>query len=127
MDTFHEMRHSVEWKRGRQCGVAMECRCSREKILAVHRYLKEHFPDCALRDFHEATRLKAAGLSVAQDDHHVVSITRNEVLPYYAVLLNDFQEYSVQEIEQRLRAWNFADVVRGNRIAIASTTGASTL
>lgn len=105
----------------------MECGCSTEKVQAIHRYLKQHFPDCALRDFHEATRLVAAGMPLKQPEYHVVSITQVGALPYYAVLLDDFLAHSAEEIEKRLSQWCFADEVRGNRIAIAGRDQASTL
>ena len=105
----------------------MDCGCNTEKIHAVHVYLKQHFPDCVLRHFHAPTRLMQAGLPMPHSEHHVISMMQEGVPPYYAVLLNDFQEYSVEEIEECLRLWKFAEMVRANRIAIASKDGASAL
>jgi len=105
----------------------MDCSCNREKISAVQVHLEPHFPDYVLRHFHAPARLMQAGLPMPHTEHHVVSITREGILPYYAVLLNDFQQYSVKEIEECLRQWNFAEMVRANRIAVASKDGASAL
>ena len=55
---------------------------------------------------------------------HVISMMHEGGLPYYAVLLNEFQEYSVEEIQEYLRRWDLGERVRANRIAIASKDGA---
>ena len=68
-----------------------------------------------------------AGLPTPHAEHHVVCISHEGILPYYAVLLNDFQEHSVAAIEHSLRQWDFASTVRAHRIAIASRTGACAL
>jgi hypothetical protein len=105
----------------------MDYRCDPEKIRAVHTYLKQHFPGYTLYDFHAPTRLMQAGLPMPHDEHHVVRLTCDGILPYYTVLLNDFQEHSVQEIEERLQEWNLAETVRAHRVGIASKRGASAL
>ena len=105
----------------------MECGCSTDKVQAIHRYLKQHFPDCALRDFHGASRLVEAGRLLGQPEHHVVRITQADVLPYYAVLLDDFLAQPVAEIEKRLWQWHFADEVRAHRIAVAAKDRASAI
>ena len=110
-----------------QLATPTTCRCDARKVGAVHAYLHKHFPDCVLGDLHAPTRLMQAGLPMPYAEHHVVRITQEGVLPYYAVLLNDFQQHSVQEIEQCLGQWDFAATVRANRIAIASRDGASAL
>jgi hypothetical protein len=103
------------------------CRCDARKVGAVHAYLHKQFPDCMLRDLHAPSRLMQAGLPMPYAEHHVVRITHEGILPYYAVLLNDFQQHSVEEIEECLGQWDFAATVRANRIAIASKNGASAL
>ena len=103
------------------------CGCDPEKIRAVHLYLKEHFPEFGLRDFHAPTRLTGAGLPAPQAEHHVVSVTREDILPYHAVLLNDFQAESLDDLCVHLRQWELADTLRAHRIAIVSKHGASPL
>ena len=106
---------------------SMECGCNREKIRAIHAYLKEHFPEYTLRDFHSPTRLMHAGFPMPSAEHHVVSLTRDDVLPYQAVFLGEFQEGAVADVCKRLREWNVADALRLYRIAIVSKQGASSL
>jgi hypothetical protein len=106
---------------------SLDCSCNTEKIHAVHVYLEAQFPDYVLHHLHAPTRLMQAGFPMPHAEHHVLRMTKDEVLPYYAVLLNDFQEHSVEVIEWCLRRWNFADMIRANRIAIASRDGVSAL
>ena len=108
-------------------GVPMECGCNPEKIRAVHAYLKEHFPQYGLRDFHAPTRLMRAGLPTPHAEHHVVSLTREDILPYHAVLLSEFQEQSLGNLCEQLRQWDLAATLRAHRIAIVSKHGASPL
>ena len=105
----------------------MECGCDTAKIHAVHGYLCEHFPHYVLQDFHAPTRLLQAGLPGPHAHHHVVSLTSGDILPYYAVLLNEFQEHAAEEIAERLRGWQFAATLYANRIAIVSKDQASAL
>jgi hypothetical protein len=105
----------------------MECSCNAEKIRAVHTYLKEHFPQFGLRDFHAPTRLMRAGLPMPHAEHHVVSMSREDTLPYQAVLLSEFQEQSISDMREQLQQWNVADVLRAHRIAIVSKNGVSPL
>jgi hypothetical protein len=105
----------------------LRCGCHPEKIRAVHSYLKEHFPDFALHDFHAPTRLMHAGLPMPHAEHHVVSVSREDILPYSAVLLREFQEQSLDDICARLQQWNVADTLRASRIAIVSKRGVSPL
>jgi hypothetical protein len=67
------------------------------------------------------------GLPVPHGEHHAISIEREGVLTSYAVLENDFQECSVEEIGWCLRLWDVADIVRANRVAHVSRDGASSL
>jgi len=103
------------------------CGCDAAKLRAIHLYLKEHFPDYVLRDFHAPRRLVQAGLPVPQDEHHVVSIEGPTARPYSAVLLNDFLCGSLDEVRHRLLKWHVADVLRASWIAIVSKDGASGL
>ena len=103
------------------------CGCDAAKLCAVHLYLKEHFPDHVLRDFHAPRRLAQAGVPTAQDEHHVVSIEGPTARPYSAVLLNDFLCGSLDEVRDRLLKWRVADVLRASCIAIVSKDGASAL
>ncbi len=105
----------------------LQCGCHPEKIRAVHGYLKEHFPDFALHDFHAPTRLMHAGLPMPHAEHHMVSVSREDILPYNAVLLGEFQEQSLDDICAQLRQWNVADTLRASRIAIVSRDGVSPL
>jgi hypothetical protein len=68
-----------------------------------------------------------AGLPTPHAEHHVVSITQQGILPYYAVLLSEFQECSAADVDARLRQWHLADTLRAHRIAIVSKDGASPL
>ena len=106
---------------------ASVCNCNAAKLDAVHAYLQEQFPDCELSDLHAPMRLMHAGLPTPHAEHHVVCISQGDVPPYYAVLLNDFQEHSVEAIGHCLRQWNFAATVRAQRIGIASRSGAGAL
>jgi hypothetical protein len=106
---------------------AVECGCDAAKIQTVHAYLSEHFPDYALLDFHAPVRLMQAGLPGPHAEHHVVRLTTGDVLPYYAVLLNEFQDQQVEEIAQCLRRWQFAATLYANRIAVAARDHASAL
>lgn len=54
-----------------------------------------------------------------------MSIRQEGVLTYYALLRRDFQDYSVEEIEEYVRRSKFAEMVRAKRIAIAYKDGAS--
>ena len=106
---------------------AMECTCNRAKIRAINAYLKEYFPEYTLRDFHAPTRLMHAGLPIPSAEHHVVSLTRDDVLPYHAVFLSEFQEQSLDDVYKHLREWKVAEVLLLYRIAIVSKQGASSL
>ena len=108
-------------------GAPIQCDCNREKIGAIHAYLKEHFPQFALRHFHAPTRLMRAGLPMPHAEHHVVSVTREDVLPYHLVLLSEFLEQSLDQIRDHLREWDIADALRAHRIAIVTKDGASPL
>ncbi|MFI5364607.1 MAG: hypothetical protein ACHQ4J_03190 [Candidatus Binatia bacterium] len=104
------------------------CRCDPEKIGAVQAYLYQHFPDYVLRDFHAPSRLEQAGLPGPHADHHVISLSHDDVLPYYAVLLSEFQEhYSAAQVGECLRRWDLAGVLHANRIVFVSQDGASAL
>lgn len=105
----------------------MACSCDPEKIAAVHAYLAERFPGYAVEDFHAPTRLMQAGLPGPHIEHHVVRLTTAGVLPYHAVLLNDFLQYSAADIAARLQRWSLADTLRARRIAVVSREGASGL
>jgi hypothetical protein len=104
-----------------------ECTCDAAKIRVVHAYLKEHFPQFCVRDFHAPSRLMHAGLPIPHNEHHVVALTRSDGLPYHAVLLSEFQEQAVGELSEQLWQGNLADTLRAHRIAIVSRSGASPL
>ncbi len=103
------------------------CGCDVEKLNVVHRYLEDQFKGSVLRDFHAPVRLMQAGLPSPHGEHHVVSIERPDVLPYHAVLLNEFLARSPDAISDALQRWNVADVLRANRIAVLAANGASAL
>jgi hypothetical protein len=106
---------------------SIRCGCNRETIRAIHSYLREHFPQFGLRHFHAPTRLMQAGLPMPHAEHHVVSVTRDDVLPYHLVLLSEFQEQTLEEVCEHLREWVIADTLRAHRIAVVSKAGASSL
>ena len=108
-------------------GASIRCSCDREKIRAVHAYLRERFPQFGLRHFHAPTRLMQAGLPMPHAEHHVVSVTRDDVLPYHLVLLSEFQEGPLGGVCEHLREWDVAGTLRAHRIAIVSKDGASPL
>jgi hypothetical protein len=108
-------------------GVSVRCGCSREKIQAVHAWLKESFPQFGLRHFHAPTRLMQAGLPLPHAEHHVISVIRDDVLPYYLVLLGEFLEQPLDAVCEHLRNWDVANTLRALRIAIVSKEGASPL
>ncbi|HVO24234.1 MAG TPA: hypothetical protein VMW56_11455 [Candidatus Margulisiibacteriota bacterium] len=108
-------------------GLRLPCGCRSEPIRAVHGYLKEHFPDFALRDFHAPTRLMHAGLPMPHAEHHVISVSREDILPYQAILLCEFQEQAPHDIRAQLQRWDLADALRASRIAIVSKGGVSPL
>ena len=103
------------------------CGCDAAKIDVVHLYLKEHFPDYALRDFHAPSRLMQAGLPGPQTEHHVVGLLQTGVLPYYAVLMNDFQQRTATDVSNCMQRWKIADLLRAHRITIVAKDGASSL
>jgi hypothetical protein len=107
--------------------LCLQCSCQPEKIRAVHGYLKEQFPDFALRDFHAPTRLMHAGLPKPHAEHHVISVSRDDILPYHAVLLSEFQEQPLEDICAHLQQSDLADTLRASRIAIVSKGGVSPL
>jgi hypothetical protein len=108
-------------------GASIRCACNRETIRAIHGYLREQFPQFGLRHFHAPTRLMQAGLPMPHAEHHVVSVTRDDVLPYHLVLLREFQEQTLEEVCEHLREWDVAHTLRAHRIAIVSKDGASPL
>jgi len=108
-------------------GASIGCGCSREKIRAVHACLKERFPQFGLRHFHAPTRLMRAGLPMPHAEHHVISVMRDDVLPYYLVVLSEFLEQPLEEVCEHLREWDVANALGALRIAIVSKDGASPL
>lgn len=109
-------------------GDSIQCSCNRETIRAVHAYLREHFPQFGLRHFHAPTRLMQAGLPMPHTgEHHVVRVTRDDVLPYHLVLLSEFQDEPLGGTFEHLREWDIASTLRAHRIAIVSKDGASPL
>ncbi len=108
-------------------GAQISCCCDAAKLHIVHLYLKQQFPQSGLRHFHAPTRLSQAGLPMPHEEHHVVSIECIGMLPYYAVLLSEFFQCSLEEVAAHLPRWRLADVLRANRIAIVSKQGASAL
>ena len=109
----------------------LDCGCDAEKIRAVHAYLNEHFPCYVLGDFHAPTRsmqgLMKAPLPDPHIHHHVVSVSQRNVLPYYAVLLNEFQAHSEGEVNDLLQQWDLAGTLGASRIAVVSKDGVSSL
>ncbi len=103
-----------------------ECSCNRETVHAFRAYLRKHFPGCAVRDFHERTRVTQAGLPARYADHHVVSTTDWETA-YYAVLSGEMLGDSLSHIRERLSAWCLAEKLRAHGIVIVSTAGLSSL
>ncbi len=105
----------------------MGCCCDPQKIDAVHAYLREQVPDCALDDFHAPTRLMHAGLPPPYAEHHVVRLRVEGVLPYYTVLLDNFLACSLAAVALHVRTWVLADALRMHRVAVVSDSGVSPL
>jgi hypothetical protein len=103
------------------------CGCDPARLDAVHEYLNEEFPQCALKDLHAPTRLMQAGVPTPHGEHHVVSIECPNILTYYAVLLQGFFQHPVEVVRQRLKEWDVAHVIRTSRIAVVSKEGVDTL
>jgi hypothetical protein len=103
------------------------CGCDPTKLHAMHEYLNEEFPQYVFKDLHAPTRLMQAGVPTPHGEHHVVSIECPDVLPYYAVLLEEFFQYPVEVLRRRLREWDVAQVIRTSRIAVVSEDGAGAL
>ncbi len=106
---------------------AESCGCDAETIGAIHQYLETHFPGFFLHDFHVATRGVRGGLPLPQREHHAVSVTREDVLPYYALFPTEFLSHSTPEVRHRLIRWTLADLMRANRVVIISLDGAGSL
>jgi len=94
-------------------GASIDCRCDTQKVHAVQAHLHARLPVYVLRDSHSPT------------DHHVVSLTHELALPCHAVLLNEFWEHSVEEIEACLQQWRVATMLRAYRIIVVSKNGVS--
>ncbi len=105
----------------------LDCGCDVEIIQAFHGYLSEQFPGYVLRHFHAPSRVLQPGLQPLPAVHHGISITRADILPYYVVLMDDFEEWSVQQVWEHLRQVDLAGTARGYRIAVVSKEGASGL
>jgi hypothetical protein len=103
------------------------CDCDAAKLDVVHEYLKEEFPQCALKDLHAPTRLMQAGVPSPHGEHHVVSIECPDILAYYAILLREFLQYPVEALRPRLSEWYVGQVIRASRIAVVSKDGADGL
>ena len=103
------------------------CACDADKLAAVHAYLSEHFPDCELRHFHSPTRLLQAGYPPPPGEHHVVSLLREDALPYYVVLLSEFLERSADAVPASIEKWDLAAAGRAYRIVIVSKEGIAPL
>jgi hypothetical protein len=115
------------WPIGRTIATTFQhCSCDGEAISAVRAYLREHFPNYAVRDFHERARVTKTGLPTQYADHHVLSVTDWE-LAYYAVLTTDFFEHPCNEVRERLRRWDVASMLQAHRIVIASGDGIAPL
>jgi hypothetical protein len=99
------------------------CACHPERIRALRRYLSERFPQYASRHFHSRTRLMHAGQVSSHASHHVISLTHVDVLPYYAVILQDFLAHTAPGIAGRLQQWDLADMLRSHRMVIVSDDG----
>ncbi len=103
-----------------------ECSCDEETVHAFRAYLREQFPRCAVRDFHERTRVTQVGVPARYADHHVVSATDWE-MAYYAVLSGELVAYPPACIRERLSEWRLAEMLRAHGIVIVSTAGLSSL
>ena len=103
------------------------CGCNVETIRAFHAYLSEQFPGYVLRHFHAPTRVMRPGLPTTPADYHVITIAHADVLPYSVVLMENFQDWSVQEVGEHLRQWDLAGTVRGYRIAVVCKDGVAAL
>ena len=103
------------------------CRCRSDRLSTVHVYLKRHFPHRAVRDLHSPThtRLARADVLAGRGDYHVMSIATDA--PSHAVLLRDFLEQPLADIEARLRQWDLAHALLVHRIVIVGSASVAAL
>jgi len=99
--------------------VSLVSRCDADKIHALHAYLDAQFPGCTLHHFRTPTTVIHADKLVRRTHHHVVRITAGEIVAH-AVVLEEFWEQSVAEIEEWLRESDLADMLRAHPIVILS-------
>ena len=103
------------------------CICNRDTLSVVHAYLKRHFSERPVRNLHAptSTNLMRAGVLGDSGDYHVVSIAADP--PSHAVLLKDFLEQPLAEVEECLRHWDLARALHVHRIVIVGSTHVSAL
>ncbi|MFN8628355.1 MAG: hypothetical protein U0587_20570 [Candidatus Binatia bacterium] len=95
----------------------MACGCATAKLQAVHAYLRDSFPDHALRDVHTQHASAAPRPSAAATDYHIVRIG-DGARPYSVVLTTQFLGQPLDELRARLDRMRLADALRTHRLVI---------
>jgi len=98
--------------------------CDPQGISTVHAYLRRHFPDCSLRDFHTPTTKTNPQPAVPSGENHIVGI-RSPTAFYSIVLTRGFLQHPAADVDQRLREWNVAEALRVHRLLIMWTDSVS--
>lgn len=105
---------------------AVNCGCDTEKLGVIHRYLRERFPDRAVREFHSHSTVVVQGFSPAPyANYHVISLSDD--LPYCAVLTRQFLELPIEDLSEHLRRWDLARAMQVDRMVIVDDDGLSQL
>ncbi len=106
---------------------AVDCGCDDVKIRAVHAYLNEYFPEHTLNDFHATSRSTQLGRAPQYESHHVIRITDDKGHTYNAILLSEFLQCSIDDVQGFLRRWNLAATLRGQCTAVVAEDCVSSL
>ena len=110
---------SETWPLGKTIATTFpDCGCDGKVISAVRAYLREHFPQHAVRDFHERAWLLKSGLPMQYADYHVVSVTDWEKA-FYTIVSMEFLAQPVDQIGEHLRRYDLASMLQHHRVVIA--------
>jgi hypothetical protein len=123
------MSLSLASSEGRECPSTavkcVDCGCDIEKISVVRAYLREHFPDHAIREFHSRSTVRQGGVAVSCADHHVLSVGDDRSCS--AVLTPEFFEQPVEGLGERLCEWHLASALVAEGTVIVGRNGLSPL
>ncbi len=101
-----------------ECG---DCACDIERTRVVRAYIKRHFPNCAIREFHSHSTVRYGSVRVPCADHHVISLSDDR--PCCAVLTPEFFEQPVEGLAERLVHWHLASALVAEGVVILSGNG----